>query len=176
MCFWNVMWQLQIQLSPPMSITLMPNKFVGCSLSPGLSNDVYSMVVNITKHFLLIWTQGESDFSCFLLFFSLKSLKSEGFPHKKFLFSKSNASSSGLRKKFLDPGTSPNMFPDTFLRCRVSSETNGVIIWHIYSSILHKTSANTYFSNLVLAQNSNLERQKPSKSAIFGVLRDFKCC
>ena len=43
-------------------------------------------------------------------------------------------------------------------------------------SILHKTSANTNFSNLVLAQNGNLERQKPSKSAIFGVLRDFKCC
>ena len=53
-CFCNVMCQLQVQLSTARSIKLIPDKFAGCSLSPGLSNDVYSMVVNITKHFLLI--------------------------------------------------------------------------------------------------------------------------
>ena len=79
-------------------------------------------------------------------------MKSAGFLHKKFLFCKSNASSSGLRKKFLDKGTPPNKFPDTSLGCRVSSKANGVIIRHIDRSILHKTSADTNFSNLVLAQ------------------------
>ena len=90
-------------------------------------------------------------------------MKSAGFPHKKFLFGKSNTSSSGLRKNFLDPGTPLNMFPDTCLRCRLSPETNCVIIRHIDTSISHKTSANTHFPDPVLAQNWNLRSWISSK-------------
>ena len=61
-CFCHVMCQLQIRLSPARSIKLTPDKFAGCSLSPRLSNDVYIMVVTITKHFLLAQTQAGSDF------------------------------------------------------------------------------------------------------------------
>ena len=53
-CFCNVMCQLQIQLSPARGIKLTSDKFLGCSLSPRLSNDVYIMAVTIRKHFLLI--------------------------------------------------------------------------------------------------------------------------
>ena len=50
------------QLSPARGIELTPDKFLGYSLSPGLSNKVYIMVVTITKHFLLAQTQAGSDF------------------------------------------------------------------------------------------------------------------
>ena len=132
------------------------------------------MFVSVKNIFYWSKRKERAIFHVFLLFFSLKNLKSAGFPHKKFLCSKSNASSSWPRKKFLDPVTPPNMFSDTSSRCKVSSEANGVIIRHIDRSILQETSANTNFSNLVLAQNVDLGRWKPSKRAIFLVLGDFK--
>ena len=84
-------------------------------------------------------------------------MKSAGFPHKKFLFSESNVSSYGPRKIFLDMLGPQNKFPDNSLGCRVSSETNDVIIRHIDPSILHKTSAKSKFSNLVLVPKANFE-------------------
>ena len=66
------------------------------------------------------------------------------------------------------------MFSDTSSRCKVSSEANGVIIRHIDRSILQETSANTNFSDLVLSQNVDLGRWKPSKRAIFGCWETLK--
>ena len=56
------MCELQVQLSRARDIQLTPDMFVGCSTSPGLSNEVYIMVVTITKHFLLVQTQAGGDF------------------------------------------------------------------------------------------------------------------
>ena len=112
----------------------------------------------MSKRFFIDLNARRERFFMFFAVFLLKNLKSAGFPHKKFLCSKSNASSSWPRKKFLDPVTPPNMFSDTFSRYKVSSEANGVIIRHIDRSVLQETSANTNFSNLVLAQNVDLGR------------------
>ena len=115
------------------------------------------MFVTTTKHILEAETKLVAIFWWFLPFVFFKGLKSAGFPHTKFLFSKNCVSFSESRQIFPDQERLPIMFSDTSSWCKLSSEKNGVIIGHIDPSILHKTLAKTKFSNLVLVQNANFE-------------------
>ena len=77
-------------------------------------------------------------------------------------------------KTFLDKLGPPDIFLDTSLRCRVSSELNGVIMRHIDRSIFHKTSTNAIFQIWYHLRMPIRSVENLHKSAIFGVLADFK--
>ena len=152
-------WKYRVQ-----SIVSLPNKFLGGSISPKLSNEVYGVLTIAINRFWGSQTCRDGDFCMFSCYLKNLYKKSAEIACKKMLFGEQSIPTWSARKKFWIDFRIQKLLSNTFLNSWVTAETNGVVIRCVDRFLLRQTWAAAHFQNLVLFKSTIFKPENYAKS------------